>query len=91
MPRVIITTDPSPLPADAPVWLDEQVQSVHLSTDHSAAQFVERVAWAINDAEDADREQADDLEQATRRVRAAWRRRGSSSATRSRGQVRVRA
>ncbi|MGA9285994.1 MAG: hypothetical protein WBV85_11195 [Solirubrobacteraceae bacterium] len=91
MPRIIVTTDPSHLPADMPVWLDEQVQSIHLSTDHAAAQFVERVAWAINDAEDADREQADDIEQAARRARAAWRRRGSSSAPRSRGQVRLRA
>jgi hypothetical protein len=91
MPRIIVTTDPSHLPAEMPVWLDEQVQSIHLSTDHAAAQFVERVAWAINDAEDADREQADEVEQAARRARATWRRRGSGSATRSRGQVRVRA
>jgi hypothetical protein len=85
MPRIIVTTDPSPLPADAPVWLDEQVQSVHLSTDHAAAQFVERVAWAISDAEDAD------VEQPGHRERAGRQRRGRSSATRSRSQVRVRA
>ncbi len=53
MPRVIVTTDPSPLSADASVWLDERVESVHLSTDHAAAQFVERLAWAISDAEGA--------------------------------------
>jgi hypothetical protein len=84
MPRIIVTTDPSPLPTDASVWLDEQVQSVHLSTDHAAAQFVERVAWAISNAEDADGEQI------AHRRRAARRRRGGSSATRSRSQVRVR-
>jgi hypothetical protein len=84
MPRIIVTTDPSPLPADAPVWLDEHVQPVHLSTDQAAAQFVERVAWAISDAEDADSEQA------SHRGRAGRRRRGSSSATRSRSRVRVR-
>ncbi len=83
MPRVIVTTDPSPLPAGAPVWLDEHVQSVHLSTDHAAAQFVERLAWAISDAEDPDGEHAP-------RVRPSQRRRGSNSATRSRSQVRVR-
>ncbi len=81
MPRIIVTTDPSPLPADVPVWLDEQVQSVHLSTDHAAAQFVERVAWAISDAEDANSEQV---------VRRGGRRRVRSSAMRPRGQVRVR-
>jgi hypothetical protein len=91
MPRIIVTTDPSHLPADMPVWLDEQVQSIHLSTDHAAAQFVERVAWAISDAEDADGEQGGDVEQAARRARAAWRRRGSSPSSRSHGQVRVRA
>ena len=54
MPRVIVTTDPSPALADASVWLNEHVRSVHLSTDHAAAQFVERLAWAISDAEDAE-------------------------------------
>ena len=32
MPRVIVTTDPSPLSAYVSVWLDERVGSVHLST-----------------------------------------------------------
>jgi hypothetical protein len=54
MPRIIVTTDPSQLSADVPVLLDEQVHSVHLSTGHAAAQLVERIAWAISDAEDAE-------------------------------------
>jgi len=54
MPRVIVTTDPAPLPADAAVLLDERVESVHLSSGHAAAQLVERLAWAISDAEDAE-------------------------------------
>jgi hypothetical protein len=54
MPRIIVTTDPSPLPTDASVWLDEQVVSVHLSTDHAATHFVERLAWAVSDAEAAE-------------------------------------
>jgi hypothetical protein len=54
MPRVIVTTDPAPLPSDAPILLDERVESVHLSTGHAAAQLVERLAWAISDAEDAE-------------------------------------
>jgi len=84
MPRIIITTDPSPLPAGASVWLDEHVQSVHLSADHAAAQFIERLAWAISDAEDADGEHTGARERPSRR------RRGSGTATRSRSQVRVR-
>ena len=54
MPRVIVTTDPSQIPVDAPVLLDERVHSVHLSTGHGAAQLIERLVWAIGDAEDAE-------------------------------------
>jgi hypothetical protein len=54
MPRIIVTTDPSQLSADVPVLLDEQVHSVHLSTGHAAAQLVERIAWAISDAEEVE-------------------------------------
>jgi hypothetical protein len=83
MPRVIVTTDPSPLSADASILLDERVHSVHLSTDYAAAQFVERLAWAINDAEEAEAERAD------RRVRPGRPSRRGRSATRS--GIRVRA
>lgn len=54
MPRIIVTTDPSLLRDDAPVLLDEQVHSVHLSTSHAVAQLVDRLAWAISDAEAAE-------------------------------------
>jgi hypothetical protein len=74
-PEAILDADPS-------VLLDEHVHSVHLSTDHAAAQFVERLAWAISDAEDADGGRAD------HRVRPSRRRERSSFAT---SQLRVRA
>jgi hypothetical protein len=53
VPRIIVTVDPvsSELNHQTPVLFDEQVHSVHLSTDHAAAQLVERLAWAIKDAE----------------------------------------
>ena len=56
MPRIIVTADPrsSDLTDETPVLLDEQVHSVHLSTGHAAAQLVERLAWAISDAEDTE-------------------------------------
>jgi hypothetical protein len=54
MPRIIVTTDLSPHVDDGPVLLDERVHAVHLSSDHAAAQLVERLAWAINDAETAE-------------------------------------
>jgi hypothetical protein len=31
--------------------LDERVDPVHLEDEHSSLQFIERVAWAIQDAE----------------------------------------
>ena len=55
MPRIIVTTDPSQQPDDTPVLLDEHIRSVHLSSGLAAAQLVERIAWAISDAEHAER------------------------------------
>jgi hypothetical protein len=54
MARIIVTADPTAAD-DQPVLLEESVSSVHLSTGHAAAQLVERLAWAIADAEDAER------------------------------------
>jgi hypothetical protein len=36
------------------VLLDEQVNSVHLCDDHAAEQLIERLAWAVTDADDAE-------------------------------------
>jgi hypothetical protein len=56
MARIIVTTDPSTEDA-APVLLDERVYSIHLDNDHDAAQLIERVGWAITDAETIQRTQ----------------------------------
>jgi hypothetical protein len=53
MARILVTTDQSGRP-HASVLLDERVCSEHLSDGHSAAQLVERLGWAINDAENAE-------------------------------------
>jgi hypothetical protein len=57
MARIIVTTD-SPderrgpaLAAKTPVLLDEHVDPVHLGTDHAAEQLIERLGWAVSDAE----------------------------------------
>ncbi|MGO8905203.1 MAG: hypothetical protein ACLQMH_06210 [Solirubrobacteraceae bacterium] len=55
MPRIIVTTDRSQRPADAPVLLDERVHSVHLSSELAVAQLAERIAWAVGDAEHVER------------------------------------
>jgi hypothetical protein len=56
MHRIIVTTDPvsSESSDRAAVLLDEHVHSVHLSTNHAAAQLVQRLAWAVGDAESAE-------------------------------------
>ena len=76
MPRVIVTTN-LPASGNPAVLLDEHLSTVHLASDHAAAQLVERLAWAINDAEQAERDRLaqpliDEQEAArarTRRVR----------------------
>jgi len=50
MPRVVVTAEHAER-GIAPVLLDEQVHAVHLSTEHAAKQFIERLEWAITDAE----------------------------------------
>jgi len=54
MPRIIVITDLPPDQHNPTVVLDERVHPVHLSTGHAAAQLVERLAWAIVDAEQAE-------------------------------------
>jgi hypothetical protein len=85
MPRIIVTTDSSQAPADASVLLDEQVQSVHLSSGHAALQLVERLAWAINDAESVEQRQPGVHGELPRLGKAASRRaRGSMARDRPR-------
>jgi hypothetical protein len=54
MARIIVTTEQSERP-DVPVLLEESVCSDHLSDDHAAAQLMQRLGWAVNDAEQAER------------------------------------
>jgi hypothetical protein len=62
MARIIVTTDTADhrrrtasLTPDAPVLLDERVDPVHLCDDHAAEQLIERLAWAVSDAEEVQR------------------------------------
>ena len=57
MPRVIVITEDRKPGEEESVLLDEQVQSIHLDTEHSAGQFIQRLGWAISDAEDVERAQ----------------------------------
>jgi hypothetical protein len=61
MARIIVAADPAatrgrPQPGEAgPVLLDERVSSIHLSDGHAAEQLIERLAWAVTDAEETER------------------------------------
>jgi hypothetical protein len=54
MARIIVTTDAAER-GDAPVLLEERVYPVHVASGHAAAQLMERLAWAISDAENTER------------------------------------
>jgi hypothetical protein len=86
MPRIIVTTDPTQLSDDSPVLLEESVHSVHLSTDHAAAQLIERLAWAIGDAEVAERRGAMRAGARSASSRSARPHRQGRSAARRQGQ-----
>jgi hypothetical protein len=50
MARIIVTADT--LGSDEQrILLDEGVCSAHMSNEHSASQLLERVGWAVTDAE----------------------------------------
>ena len=51
MPRILVTADQSGL-SNTRVVLDERVLPIHLSDDHAAEQLIERLGWAITDAEE---------------------------------------
>ena len=61
MARIIVTADTalgSPRAKQAggtSVLMDEKVSSIHLCDEHAAEQLIERLAWAVNDAEAAER------------------------------------
>jgi hypothetical protein len=49
MPKVIVVSEQRN--GQQTVTLEERVEPVHLEDEHSAAQLVERLGWAIVDAE----------------------------------------
>jgi hypothetical protein len=64
MARIIVTAETARLPRPEEtggrrpsVLLDEQVSSIHLCDGHAAEQLIERLAWAVSDAEDAEHTQ----------------------------------
>ena len=54
MARIIVTADPTTRHT-TPVLLDESVYSIDLGNDDNAARLIERLGWAITDAETTQR------------------------------------
>ena len=54
MPRIRITTDPL-ASHDTAVVLDERIATSDLTSEHFAAALIERIGWALADADDAER------------------------------------
>ena len=53
MARLIVIADTSPSPhIDAPVLMDEEVKPEHLTDEHASHQIIERMAWAVLDAQE---------------------------------------
>jgi len=53
MPTIIVRSNAS-TEQDTAVVLSEDVQPEHLTSGHHAAQLIERLGWAVNDAKDAE-------------------------------------
>ena len=51
MPRIIIVAEDADRRSQQ-VVMEERVVPAHLETDHSTSQLIERLGWAIVDAED---------------------------------------
>jgi hypothetical protein len=57
MPRIIVMSEPSSGRKGA-ILLDERVAAADLRSGHHSAQLIERVGWAVHDADDAERAEA---------------------------------
>jgi hypothetical protein len=56
MPRIIVMSDSS-IEREGAVTLDERVTSANLRSGHDSAQLIERVGWAVHDADEVEREE----------------------------------
>jgi hypothetical protein len=88
MPRIIVMSEPSAagegavtlavmmsdpdVSPEGAITLDERVTSADLRSGHHSAQLIERVGWAVHDADDVERAsaQADDPQSARSRTSA---------------------
>ena len=57
MPRIRITTEPR-VAGEVAVVLDERIAEADLTSRHFTQALVDRLRWAIGDAQDVERDQA---------------------------------
>jgi hypothetical protein len=90
MPRIIVMSEPSAeregaitldemmsepnIRPEGAITLDEQVTSADLRSGHHSAQLIERVGWAVHDADEEERADGETGGSAIRRLRSSARR-----------------
>jgi hypothetical protein len=90
MPRIIVMSDPSAegegvitfavmmsepnTPPEGAITLDERVTAADLRSGHHSAQLIERVGWAVHDADDVERADAEAGDLQSTRSRSSARR-----------------
>ena len=57
MPRILVISEPSTEHEDV-ITLDERVTSANMRSGHHAEQLIERVGWAVHDADDVEQKDA---------------------------------
>lgn len=57
MPQIIVTADRTDQREEGAVMLRERINVTDFESDHFANQLVERLGWAVSDADEAEREQ----------------------------------
>ncbi len=71
MPQIIVKVDRSGDRGEGAVMLRERVNVADFESDHFAAQLVERLGWAVNDAHEVEQEPAPEPEAAAEPQAAA--------------------
>ena len=69
MPQIIVTADKSADDAEAAVMFRERVSVDDFESDHFAAQLMERLGWAVGDADELHRRSRLEAEQRRARQR----------------------
>lgn len=55
MPHIIVTADRTDDRGEGPVMLNERVNATDFESGHFAARLVERLGWAVADADEAEK------------------------------------